>query len=58
MADRLIVPIRDEEGRCVTLWKHNKHPKPYFDEKKMRWLLPSKVNSPKGVIEFHLTFKT
>lgn len=48
MADRLIMPIRDEEGRCVTLWKYNKHPEPYFDEKKNEMVTPSKVKFTKG----------
>ena len=46
-ADRLIMPIRDEEGRCVTLWKYNKYPKSYVgkDGKEVK---PSKVTFTKG----------
>ncbi|MGX7835354.1 toprim domain-containing protein [Campylobacter fetus subsp. venerealis] len=30
--DRLIMPIKDEFGNCVTLWKYNKHPTPFIGE--------------------------
>lgn len=46
-ADRLIMPIRDEEGRCVTLWKYNKHPKSFRD-KEGKEVIPSKVTFTKG----------
>lgn len=46
-ADRLIMPIRDEEGNCVTLWKYNKHPEPYVD-KDGKTVEPSKVTFTKG----------
>lgn len=28
-ADRLIMPIRDENGNCLTFWKYNKNPTPF-----------------------------
>ncbi len=31
-ADRLIMPIRDENGNCLTFWKYNKNPKPFMGE--------------------------
>ncbi len=46
-ADRLIMPIRDEEGRCVTLWKYNKYPKSYVD-RSGKEVKPSKVTFTKG----------
>ncbi len=47
-ADRLIMPIRDEEGNCLTLWKYNKNPAPYIDEKSKELKLPSKVKFTRG----------
>lgn len=29
-ADRLIMPIRDENGNCLTFWKYNPHPTPFI----------------------------
>ncbi len=48
MADRLIMPIRDEKGDAVTLWKYNKNPQPYFHEQKQEMVTPSKVKFTKG----------
>ena len=31
-ADRLIMPIRDEFGNCLTLWKYNKNPVPFMGQ--------------------------
>ena len=45
-ADRLIMPVRDEEGRCVTLWKYNKYPNSFMkDDEEIK---PSKVTFTKG----------
>jgi DNA primase len=46
-ADRLIMPIRDEQGRCVTLWKYNKNPKTFKNEQG-KVITPSKVTFTKG----------
>ncbi len=48
MSDRLIMPIRDENGNAVTLWKYNKHPLPYFSEQRQEMVTPSKVLFTKG----------
>lgn len=48
MADRLIMPIRDENGNAVTLWKYNKNPLPYLHELKQEMVTPSKVKFTKG----------
>lgn len=29
-SDRLIMPLRDELGNCLTLWKYNKNPTPFM----------------------------
>ena len=47
-ADRLIMPIRDEEGNCLTLWKYNKNPAPYTDGKSGRPVTPPKVKFTRG----------
>lgn len=47
-ADRLIMPIRDEDGNAVTLWKYNKHPREYFDEKQKEMVVPAKVKFTSG----------
>lgn len=31
-ADRLIMPIRDENGNCLTFWKYNKSPKAFMGD--------------------------
>lgn len=46
-ADRLIMPIRDEEGRCVTLWKYNANPLPLQNAEGESFTLP-KVMFTKG----------
>lgn len=46
-ADRLIMPIRDNEGRAVTLWKYNKFPATFID-KDGQEIKPSKVTFTKG----------
>jgi len=45
-ADRLIMPIRDEHGKCITLWKYNKNPEPFL--KNGKTIQPSKVTFTKG----------
>ncbi len=47
MADRLIMPIRDEQGNCLTLWKYNKYPKTYTNDKGQK-VTPNKVTFTKG----------
>ncbi len=47
MSDRLSMPVRDEENRIVTLWKYNKNPKSYVNEKGQE-VTPSKVLFTKG----------
>jgi len=47
-ADRLIMPIRDEAGNCATLWKYNKYPKSYVDQKTNETVIPSKVTFTSG----------
>lgn len=39
-ADRLIMPIRNENGKCLTLWKYNPEPNIFFDENKNPIKLP------------------
>lgn len=46
-ADRLIMPMRDENDNCVTLWKYNKNPKSYTNEEGKE-IKPSKVTFTKG----------
>lgn len=46
-ADRLIMPIRDEYGMCVTLWKYNKNPNTYTNKQGIE-VTPSKVTFTKG----------
>ncbi len=41
-SDRLSMPIRDEDNRIVTLWKYNKNPNNYFNDKGVE-VTPSKV---------------
>jgi len=57
MADRLIMPIRDENGNAVTLWKYNKNPQLYFDETKQTMVSPSKVKFTKGRGRYPLGFQ-
>lgn len=47
-ADRLIMPIRDESGNAVTLWKYNKNPREYFDQQKGEMVTPAKVKFTSG----------
>lgn len=47
MSDRLSMPIRDEENKIVTLWKYNKNPKSYINDKGVE-VTPSKVLFTKG----------
>jgi DNA primase len=47
-ADRLIMPIRDEKGQCTTLWKYNKYPNSYVDQKTNETIKPSKVTFTSG----------
>jgi DNA primase len=46
-SDRLSMPIRDEENRIVTLWKYNKNPNSYTNDKSVE-VTPSKVLFTKG----------
>lgn len=46
-SDRLSMPIRDEENRIVTLWKYNKNPNTYTNDKGVE-VTPSKVLFTKG----------
>ncbi len=46
-SDRLSMPIRDENNRVVTLWKYNKNPKSYVNDKGVE-ITPSKVLFTKG----------
>lgn len=46
-ADRLIMPMRDENDNCVTLWKYNKNPKIYTNDEGKE-IKPSKVTFTKG----------
>lgn len=57
MADRLIMPIRDENGEAVTLWKYNKNPRPYFDATKQQMVTLSKVKFTKGRGRYPLGFQ-
>ena len=41
-SDRLSMPIRDEENRIVTLWKYNKNPNSYINDKGLE-VIPGKV---------------
>lgn len=47
MSDRLSMPIKDEENRIVTLWKYNKNPNNYINDKGIE-VTPSKVLFTKG----------
>lgn len=46
-ADRLIMPMRNENGDCVTLWKYNKNPKSFINDAGLE-VTPSKVTFTKG----------
>ena len=46
-SDRLSMPIRDEENRIVTLWKYNKNPNSYINDKRLE-VIPGKVLFTKG----------
>ena len=46
-SDRLSMPIRDEENRIVTLWKYNKNPNSYINDKGLE-VIPGKVLFTKG----------
>lgn len=46
-SDRLSMPIRDEENRIVTLWKYNKNPNSYVNDKGVE-VTPGKVLFTKG----------
>ncbi|MCT7471190.1 toprim domain-containing protein [Aliarcobacter cryaerophilus] len=46
-SDRLSMPIRDEENRIVTLWKYNKNPNSYINDKGLE-VIPVKVLFTKG----------
>lgn len=46
-SDRLSMPIRDEENRIVTLWKYNKNPNNYINDKGLE-VIPGKVLFTKG----------
>ena len=46
-SDRLSMPIRDEENRTVTLWKYNKNPNSYINDKGLE-VIPGKVLFTKG----------
>ena len=46
-SDRLSMPIRDEENRIVTLWKYNKNPNSYINDKGLK-VIPGKVLFTKG----------
>lgn len=39
-ADRLIMPIKDENGNCLTFWKYNKFPNPVYDNFGREIILP------------------
>ena len=41
------MPIRDEENRIVTLWKYNKNPNSYINDKGLE-VIPGKVLFTKG----------
>ncbi len=47
ISDRLSMPIRDEENRIVTLWKYNKNPNSYINDKGLE-VTPGKVLFTKG----------
>lgn len=42
------MPIRDEDGKVVTLWKYNKYPRPYLNKKSGEMVTPSKVKFTAG----------
>jgi len=46
-SDRLSMPIRDEKNRIVTLWKYNKNPNSYINDKGLE-VIPGKVLFTKG----------
>ncbi|QNM89417.1 hypothetical protein HOO34_06990 [Aliarcobacter cryaerophilus] len=46
-SDRLSMPIRDEENRIITLWKYNKNPNSYINDKGLE-VIPGKVLFTKG----------
>ena len=46
-SDRLSMPIRNEENRIVTLWKYNKNPNSYINDKGLE-VIPGKVLFTKG----------
>lgn len=46
-SDRLSMPIRDEENRIVTLWKYNKNPNSYINDKGLE-VIPGKILFTKG----------
>ncbi|MCT7486556.1 hypothetical protein N5T98_07250 [Aliarcobacter cryaerophilus] len=46
-SDRLSMPIRDEKNRIVTLWKYNKNPNSYINDKGLE-VTPGKVLFTKG----------
>ena len=46
-SDRLSMPIRDEENRIVTIWKYNKNPNSYINDKGLE-VIPGKVLFTKG----------
>lgn len=46
-SDRLSMPIKDDENRIVTLWKYNKNPKSYINDKGLE-VTPGKVLFTKG----------
>lgn len=39
-ADRLIMPIRNENGDCLTFWKYNKNPTPFIGDDGKQVILP------------------
>ena len=46
-SDRLSMPIRDEENRIVTLWKYNKNPNSYINDKGLE-VIPGNILFTKG----------
>ena len=46
-SDRLSMPIRNEDNRIVTLWKYNKNPDSYINDKGLE-VTPNKVLFTKG----------
>lgn len=46
-SDRLVMPIKDINGNILTLWKYNKNPTPFLNDKKEEITLPKVLFSKK-----------